>query len=172
VDAVRVEVWRYRFRIRTPANHHVDVIDLDRRYVVDVGTGPPMLRRPLPFDGTPQTDEVGIEWRVAASERPDAAYRTEYRRSDDEEWSVRYVFDDTPRPLRYFEAANDYLQSAPESPFTGAPTVALSTEEGHRKLSGGTLVEVTRAERHERTVSGDARHDTLAQQFGLRYGSG
>jgi N-hydroxyarylamine O-acetyltransferase len=107
--------------IRTPANHHVNVVDLDRRYVVDVGTGPPMLRRPLPLGGTPQTDEVGIEWRVAASERPDAAYRTEYRRPDDKEWSVRYVFDDTPRPLHYFEAASDYLQSAPESPFTGAP---------------------------------------------------
>jgi len=145
---------------------------LDRRYVVDVGTGPPMIRTPLPLDGTPQTGEAGVEWRVAPSERPDAAYRTEYREPDDTDWAVRYVFEDTPRPLRYFEAPNDYLQSAPESPFTGEPTIALSTETGHRKLSGDTFTEVSGTDRHERTVTDEAWHDLLAQKFGCRYRPG
>jgi N-hydroxyarylamine O-acetyltransferase len=175
LDALGYEVHRAAARvasaIRVPANHHVNVVELDRRYVVDVGTGPPMLRRPLPLDGPPRTDEVGIEWRVATSERPDAAYRVEYRRPDDAEWTVRYVFDDTPRPPRYFAATNDYLQSAPESPFTGEPTVTLSTKEGHRTLSGNALVEVARSDRHEQTVSGEAWHDLLEQNFGLCYGA-
>lgn len=121
--ALGYEVHRAAARVvsavQVPANHHVNVVELGRRYVVDVGIGPPMCRRPLPLDGTPQTDEVGIEWRVVASDRPDATYRVEFRRPGDGDWTPRYVFDDTPRPLRYFEATNDYLQSAPESPVHG-----------------------------------------------------
>jgi arylamine N-acetyltransferase len=146
--------------------------NLDRQYVVDVGMGPPTHRIPLPLDGTSCTDEISVEWRVVASERPDVAYRTEYRESDETEWTLHYVFDDTPRPLHYFEATNDYLQSVPESPFTGAPAVTLSTETGYRKLSGDPFVEIDGADRCERTITDDAWHDFLEQKFGLRYRSG
>ena len=158
--------------IRIPANHHVIVVDLDQPFVVDVGLGPPRIREPLPFDATPRTDEVGVTWRVVASERPDATYRTEYRTPDETAWTPRYVFDDKPRPLRYFDATNDYFQSAPESPFTGEPTIAISTETGYRKLSGDTFEEASGDEHHERTVTGDAWHEVLEQKFGLRYRSG
>lgn len=158
--------------LRIPANHLVNVVELDRRYVVDVGTGPPTIRAPLPLDGTSRTDEVGVTWRVAVSERPDVAYRTEYRRPDDPEWTVRYVFEDEPRPLRYFTATNDYLQSAPESPFTGEPTIALSTATGYRTLSGDAFEEESGTDRHDRTVTGDAWHEVLVQEFGLRFRSG
>jgi N-hydroxyarylamine O-acetyltransferase len=158
--------------IRIPANHQVIVVDLDQPFVVDVGLGPPRIREPLPLDGTPRTDEVGVTWRIVASERPDATYRAEYRTTDATGWTPRYVFDDEPRPLRYFDATNDYFQSAPESPFTGEPTIALSTEMGYRKLSGDTFEEVSGDEHHERTVTGDAWHEVLEQKFGLRYRSG
>jgi N-hydroxyarylamine O-acetyltransferase len=81
------------------------------------------------------------------------------------------MFDDTPRPLHYFAAANDYLQSAPESPFTGDLTVALSTKAGYRKFSGGMLLEVSPSVRHERRIPADEWNENLAQKFGLRYNS-
>lgn len=155
--------------IRTPANHHPLVVELDRRYVVDVGSGPPMIRRPIPLPGTARTDEAGVEWRVTESERPDATYRTECRGPHTPDWTPRYVFDDVARPLHYFEAANDYLQTAPESPFTDTPLVALSTEVGYRKLSGTTLLTVTPSGQRERTVSSDRWHDVLARKFDLQY---
>ena len=158
--------------IRIPANHHTNIVELDRRYVVDVGMGPPTLRTPLPMDGTPRTNEVGVTWQVGASDRPDVAYCVEYRESDDAEWVPRYVLDDTPRSLRYFDATNDYFQSAPESPFTGSPSVTLATDTGWRKLSGDVFVEVDGADRYERTVTGDAWHDLLNEKFGLRYRAG
>jgi Arylamine N-acetyltransferase len=40
---VRRAVARTTSVLRTPANHHTNVIDLDRRYVVDVGTGTPTV---------------------------------------------------------------------------------------------------------------------------------
>jgi N-hydroxyarylamine O-acetyltransferase len=158
--------------IRIPANHHAIVVDLDQSFVVDVGTGPPRIRTPLPLDGAHRTDEVGVTWRVVASERPDATYRTEYREAEDTDWTPRYVFNTEPRLLRYFDATNDYFQSAPESPFTDTPTVALATEAGYRTLSGDAFEEVSGTDRHERTVSGDDWHEVLEQKFGLRYRSG
>lgn len=155
--------------IRTPANHHPLVVELDRRYVVDVGTGPPMIRRPIPLSGTAGTDEAGVEWRVTESERPDATYRSEFRGPHTPDWTPRYVFDDVARPLHYFEAANDYLQTAPESPFTDTPLVARSTEAGYRKLSGTTLLAVTPSGQREHTVSSDKWHKALAQKFDLQY---
>lgn len=157
---------------RPPANHHTNVVELDRRYVVDVGMGIPVMRRPTPLDGTPRSDEVGVEWRIAESDRPDETYRSEYRSPGDEEWSVRYVFSDAPRELRYFEATNDLLQSAPESPFTDGPTVSIATEEGHRKLSKDSLTEMTGGDERERTVTGSEWHATLEKEFGLSYDRG
>lgn len=155
--------------VTPPANHHTNVVRLDRRYVVDAGMGTPTMRRPTPLDGTSRTDEIGVEWRITESDRPDETYQSEYREPGGEEWSRRYVFSDVPRELDYFEATNDYLQSAPESTFTGDPIVSIATEEGHRKLSGTTLTETIGTEKRERTVSDGKWHATLEREFGLNY---
>lgn len=154
--------------LETPANHHVNVVHLERPYVVDVGTGPPMLRTPLPLDGTPCTDDAGVTWRIRKSERPDATYRVEMQEPNAPDWTPRYVFTPTPRAPSYFRPANAYLQSAPESPFTGAPLVVLSTADGYRKLSADTLLEQRGTEQEERPVSESTWSETLEQQFGLR----
>ena len=169
--ALGYEVDRLAARVtsalQTPANHHPLLVHLDEPVLVDVGTGPPMSRRPLPLDSTPRTDKAGVAWRVVESDRSDADYRAEVRSPDAEDWTGRYVFTSTPRPRSYFAAANDYLQSAPESPFTGDPLVALSTDDGYHKLSGSTLTHVANASTTERQVTTDERAAALARLFGL-----
>jgi N-hydroxyarylamine O-acetyltransferase len=155
--------------IYTPANHHPLVVHLDQSFVVDVGMGTPMMRQPTPLVGSPRTDDVGVSWRVTASDRPDEMFQTEYRGPGDDEWIRRYVFSTTPRELSYFEATCDYLQTAPESTFTDDPIVAIATAEGHRKLSGETLTETVGREQQERTVPTEAFHATLRREFGLQY---
>lgn len=155
--------------LRTPANHHTNLIHLERTWVADVGMGPPMLRTPLPVSGSTRTDDAGVEWSVRESDRPDVLYSLAYRTADDPEWTPRYVFDATPRSLDYFEATNDYLQTAPESPFTGEPFVGISTESGYRTLTKDTLTEVSRDETRKRSVSAQAWHATLRESFGLSY---
>ena len=154
-----------------PANHLSHIVSLDQRYVVDVGLGIPTMRRPLPLDGTVRTDAVGIEWRVAESNRPDSDYVTQYRQSGDEEWTDRYVFRDVPRELGYFEATCEYLQSAPESPFTGDPVATIATDQGHLKLVPDALVHIEGSEEHERDIGPDEYHDLLESEFGVRYRS-
>lgn len=155
--------------VRIPANHHTILVGRTDPWLVDVGLGPPMLRRPLGLDGAMKTDSAGVSWRVVESERPDVSFCLEHRPPGEEQWRPRYVFDDEPRSLDYFEATNDYFQSAPESPFTGDPFVGLSTQDGYRALSPDTLTEVVGPSEQEQNVSAENWHGVLEERFGLRY---
>lgn len=152
---------------RPPANHHALLVDLDRPYVVDVGLGLPKLREPLPVGGRVGPDSAGIEWRTKPSDRPDAEYVVQTR--SEGAWDDRYVFTTDPRPLSYFAATCDHLATAPESTFTGDPTVNIGTERGYKRLTPETLTEVVAGEKRERTVAPEEYHDLLETEFGLRY---
>jgi N-hydroxyarylamine O-acetyltransferase len=154
--------------IELPANHHPLLVTLDRAYLVDVGMGQPMLRRPLPLDTAESVppDETGVQWRLAESDRPDAEYLLQYG-GDEEAWQDRYVFDTTPRSLNYFTATCDYLQSAPESGFVGRPTVTRATEDGSVKLTPETFSVTRGSETDERAVGAESYHDLLAEAFGV-----
>jgi N-hydroxyarylamine O-acetyltransferase len=168
-----------------PANHHTIVVDLDRRYVADVGTGTPKTRCPVPLDGDPATDDLGTTWRVVESERPDSEYLLQYRRSGgdssssevesetaadgDAEWNSRYVFDDVPRELDYFAATCEYLATAPESTFTGDPILSVGTADGHVELSLDTLTRVADGEETNTTVGTQRWYELVRAEFGLAY---
>ena len=155
---------------RPPANHHVNVVELDgRRYAVDVGMGVPTMRRPLPLDGEERTDGIGVDWRVVESDRPDETSLTQYRAPGDDDWQDRYLFSDVPRELTYFEATCDYLQRAPESPFTGEPVVSMATDDGHVKLGVDSLTRIVGGEESEESVTEDEWYDVLEREFGLCY---
>ncbi|WP_227132981.1 arylamine N-acetyltransferase family protein [Halorubellus salinus] len=143
VDRVAARVVGRDGDARPPANHHANVVHLHRPFVVDVGTGTPQLRQPVPLDGTEVTDDAGVAWRVVDSDRVDAEYETQYREPHQRDWTTRYVFDTTPRDLSYFDATNDYLQTSPESPFATAPTLAIATPDGYRRLDANTHTLVT-----------------------------
>lgn len=154
---------------RPPANHLAHVVSLDRRYVVDVGLGLPKMRRPLPLDGTVRTDQASVEWRVAESHRPDADYAIRFREAGDDDWTDRYVFRDVPRDLPYFEATCEYLQIAPESPFTGDPAVTVGTARGHKRLSREKFSRTEHDDTRERTVAPEEWHAVLEREFGVSY---
>lgn len=153
-----------------PADHLTLLVSLDRRYVVDVGLGIPKLRRPLSLDGSSREDTAGIGWRIEGSDRPDADYVLRYKNPDDE-WTTRYIFRDSPRELRYFEATCEYFQSAPESPFTGDPVVTRATERGHLKLSPTTFTRSDRSETTDRSIDRSEWYRLLRDEFGITYGS-
>lgn len=166
-DRVAARVLEEDGSVRTPANHHTNVVHLDRRYLVDVGLAVPPLRRPLPLDGAVRTDRAGIDWRVVDSDRPDADRLTQFRKPGGE-WTDRYVFREQPRELSYFQASCDHLSTAPESAFTGDPVVTIGTAEGYKKLGRETLTVSRDGTETERAIPEAEWHDTLAAEFGLR----
>ncbi|WP_254839192.1 arylamine N-acetyltransferase family protein [Natronomonas marina] len=164
---------------RPPANHHALRVTLDEPYLVDVGLGVPKVREPVPIGGRAAPDAVGVEWRTVGSDRPDADYVAQAREpsdatsesaATDDGWSDRYLFTTAPRDLDHFTATCEYLTAAPESPFTGEPSVNVGTERGHRRLTTDSLVEVVDGEETERPVAPDEWLDVLEREFGVRYG--
>lgn len=152
-----------------PANHLVIIVDLGERYLADVGLGRRKLRRPLPIPTDSPATMPHVEWRVVPTDRPDEDFVVQ-QRSPGTDWSPTYVFTDKPRELWYFEALNDYLQTAPESPFTGNPLCMIETEDGYCSCSGDTLRVVGDEEETEQSVSAEDWHDLLEHRFGLRIG--
>lgn len=169
LDALGFDVDRVAGRVdeTPPANHHALVVHLDRTYVVDVGVGGPRVRRPVPLDGTPVADAVGITWRVVPSDQPGVDHRVEADEPWDGGFDRRYIFDETPRHLSYFAATCDYLQTAPDSPFTGDPVVSLATEGGRKRLTADALVRYEGGAERETPVEPGEWHDVLAAEFGL-----
>jgi len=153
-------------RARPPANHHTNVVTLDRRYVVDVGVAIPTIRQPLPLDGGVREDAAGVTWRVVESERPDADYCAQFCNPGGD-WQRRYVFRDRPVDLDFFRASCEFLVTAPESPFTSDPFATIATPAGHRKLEPGTLTIVEGSETRERPVDPREWHDVLEREFGI-----
>lgn len=150
-----------------PANHHTILVSLDRTYVVDVGVGSPQIRRPVPVDGeaTP-ADAAGVRWRVTENDRPDTDGITRFRLPNGS-WDSRYVFEATPRSLDYFQATCDYLSRAPESPFTGAPTVQRATETGWIELRRDSFRRTDHDETEVCDVPPATWHAVLEREFGL-----
>lgn len=153
---------------RPPANHHALLVAFERPYVVDVGLGLPKMRRPVPLEDHTGSDSVGIAWRTVESDRPDADYVMQTRRSDGT-WSDRYIFTTDSRQLSYFAATCEHLATAPESTFTGDPTVNVGTEGGYKRLTPETFTEVTGGEKRERAVAPETYRDTLESEFSIRF---
>ncbi|PSP54571.1 arylamine N-acetyltransferase [Halobacteriales archaeon QS_1_67_19] len=169
VDRIAARVVGSDGDARPPANHHSHIVSLDRDYVVDVGLGTPPLREPLPLDGTALTDAAGVAWRVAESDRSDAEYVTQQREPGDEDWTDRYLFDATPRKLSFFEAICEYLATAPESPFTGGPSISIATDDGYKRLTADSLIRAHRGDRSERSVAESEWYGVLEREFGIRF---
>jgi len=154
--------------IELPANHHPLLVTLDREYLVDVGMGTPMLRHPLALGGRADPDEAGVEWRIVESGRPDEEHRLQYRQPG-ESWTDRYVFSTVPRDLSYFEATCEYLQSAPESGFTGDPVVTMSTADGYVELRPESFSRTGADGTAEREIDEAEYRRLLQDRFGIRY---
>lgn len=159
-----------------PADHLTLVVDLaDRgRYLVDVGVGAPVVRRPVPLAGAVVDTGVGVEFRLVEPERPDADYRLEYRNepAGETEWTPRYIVRDEPRDLHYFAASCEYHSTAPDSHFTDEPIAMTPTETGHVSLSPDTLTRTVRGEQEKREIDPVEYDRLLAEEIGVRLAAG
>lgn len=159
-----------------PADHLSLLITLGGgcRVLVDVGVGAPVVRRPIPLDGTVVETDVGTEWRLVAPDRPDADFRLEYRdprdggSADRAEWTPRYITSAEPRDLSYFEASCEYHSTAPDSHFTGDPVAMRPTADGHVSLSPRTITRTVRGEQEKREIEPGEYDRLLAEEIGLR----
>ncbi|MFL6201184.1 MAG: arylamine N-acetyltransferase family protein [Thermoanaerobaculia bacterium] len=147
-----------------PFDHMALRVDLDERWLADVGFGD-SFRDPLRLDERGEQPEPPRAFRIDE----DGAYLLLLRRDGPAEpWQPQFRF--TLQPHEYADYADmcHFHQTSPESHFTRQTVCSLATPDGRITLSGRKLITTQGGERQERFLGSDAeRASVLRELFGV-----
>ncbi len=150
-------------------DHLLLLVELDRRWMVDVGFGE-NFKSPLDLDAAGPQPQGSKTYRILRRD----GFHLLRERSGKGRWRDSYRFTLAPRELIEFEGMCRYHQSSPDSHFTHNRVCSLATPSGRRTLSGLRLIETGRnGVRHERTVVDEGEYRRLLRsQFDMRLPAG
>ncbi|MBI3164026.1 MAG: arylamine N-acetyltransferase [Chloroflexi bacterium] len=152
--------------ISAEIDHLTLLIQLDERWIVDVGFGDSSR---LPLRLVEEEKQFGVDstYRFVCSNNRWFLQRL----IETDEWYDEYSFDVNLIPLAIsdFEEANRYYQTAPESYFVQGRICSRAMEEGRISLTGHELI-VTRNGQKEETPIEDEQTfvRALNEHFGIR----
>ena len=126
-------------------NHLVGLVDLDRRYVADVGLGDGPFE-PFPLEERTWT-ERSMTFRL---ERLDASWWRFHNHAHG--FAPTFDFTEEPRGLGWYQDMCTLLQTADFSPFVNNALVIRRSEDGVRALRETTLVTVANGTKTERPI--------------------
>lgn len=146
-----------------PFDHMTLLVDLEERWLADVGFGD-SFREPLRLDLRGAQDQNNESYRIVDAE--DQHLIVERRES--ELWKPQYRFTLDPHKLDDFGEMCRYHQTSPESPFTQKRVCTLATTDGRITVTGMRLIVTDRGEKQERDL---ASHEewtaALREHFGI-----
>jgi N-hydroxyarylamine O-acetyltransferase len=147
----------------TPFDHLTLLVQLDERWLADVGFGDSFLE-PLRFDDPgPQAQTNGV-FRVLHN----GLEGVHSRQTSVGDWHDEYWFSLQPRTLADFVPGCDYHQTSPQSHFTRQRLCSRATPQGRVTLSDRRLIITENGQRSEHDLEGEAEFQQhLAQQFGI-----
>ncbi|HET9142733.1 arylamine N-acetyltransferase family protein [Actinophytocola sp.] len=130
-----------------PFDHLVLQVELDERWLVDVGFG------------RHSTHPVGRD-RTGPQDDPDGTFLVQDAGAGEvdvlRDGEPQYRLEPRPRVLADFRAGCWWHQSSPESHFTHGPTCSMYTAGGRVTISGDRLIRTTGADRTETVLAGPA----------------
>lgn len=164
VMMISAEVAREEGGFSPPFDHMALMVDLEQRWLVDVGFGDSFLEPLL-------IDEVNAQIQGARAYRilNDGSYLILMQRDDDDEWKAQYRFNLEPHEYADYAEMCLYHQTSPKSHFKRARICSRATENGRITLSGMRLIVTSRGgERLERTLASQGEYaEILREQFGI-----
>ena len=146
-------------------DHLLLLVELDRRWLVDVGFGE-NFKSPIDLDATGAQVQGSKAYRILRRD----GFHFLRARSGAGRWKDFYRFTLVPRDLAEFAGMCRYHQTSPDSHFTRNRVCTLATPSGRKTLSGTRLIETGRnGTRRERAVADDAEYRRLLRGlFGVR----
>ena len=141
-------------------DHLALLVDLDERWLVDVGFGDSFLK-PLRFDSREAARQGRREYRIDEADGELILLQREI------EWKTQYRFTVEARALADFTERCVYHQTSPDSPFTQRSSCSIATESGRVTLSGNRLIITRDGAREERPVAEDEKAALLRELFGM-----
>ena len=150
-------------------DHLLLLVELDRRWLVDVGFGE-NFKSPLDLDAAGPQPQGSKTYRILRRD----GFHVLKERSRKGRWKDSYRFTLAPRELIEFDGMCRYHQSSPDSHFTRNRVCSLATPSGRRTLSGLRLIETGRnGVRHERSVADEGEYRRLLRSlFDIRLPAG
>jgi N-hydroxyarylamine O-acetyltransferase len=115
-------------------NHMVLLVDLDEKYLVDVGNGQSCLQ-PMQIDANEIVHYEDVAYRVREYKDRFALYF----KAEDAEWSPRFSFTTVSRQLQEYENMCHITQTSLESHFTQKRVVTLAKPDGRITLADRDL---------------------------------
>jgi N-hydroxyarylamine O-acetyltransferase len=144
-------------------DHMALVVNLDRRWLVDVGFGDSFVE-PLLLEEEIEQQQGTQTFRITSAD----SHLVLMRRSGAEEWKRQYRF--TLQAYQYddYEEMCRYHQTSPESHFTKSRLCSLATSDGRITLSGMRLIKTSNEHREEETVENEEEYEKLLRdRFGI-----
>jgi N-hydroxyarylamine O-acetyltransferase len=144
--------------------HLILMVELEKRWLVDVGFGDSFLY-PLQLDSQEQQSDGRANYRIS---QENERYCLWSREIQADEWQAQHVFTLSSYNLADFEEACEYQQTSPESHFTQKTVCTLPTTNGRITLSNNRLIIRDRDGKSEVTLNDKAEiARTLRENFGM-----
>jgi N-hydroxyarylamine O-acetyltransferase len=147
-------------------DHLTLLIQLDHRYIVDVGFGD-SSRLPLRLVEGEYQSGVDSTYRFVRSGNRWLLQRL----LESNDWYDEYSFDATLIPLTLpdFENANRYYQTAPESWFVQGRICSRATDDGRISLTSDSLIVTRNGQREETPIEDEQAYvHALKRHFGIQ----
>jgi N-hydroxyarylamine O-acetyltransferase len=145
-------------------DHMALMVELDQRWLVDVGFGNSFVG-PLLLDERGEQREGSRAYQIIA----EGDYLVLMRRDREEDGKAQYRFTLTPHTLADYAEMCRYHQTSPDSHFTRGRICSIATEQGRVTLSDMRLITTSNSgDRQERTLASEAEYDEVVRkQFGV-----
>jgi N-hydroxyarylamine O-acetyltransferase len=162
VSMLSAEVARGNGQFSPPFDHMALMVQLDDRWLVDVGFGDSFLE-PLLLDTTSEQVQDEQSFKIES----EGQYSVVFRRNG-EEWEPMYRFSLKPHQFADYEEMCRFHQTSPHSHFTQNRICSRATPEGRITLSGMRLIVTTKDGRQERLLDNAKEYEAvLRDQFGI-----
>lgn len=167
VAMLSAEVANAAGEFSQPFDHMALLVQLEQRWLVDVGFGDSFLE-PLLLDERGEQRQGNQAYRIS----PDGNYLILNRHDAAEDWKMQYRFTLQPYAFADYAEMCRYHQTSPASHFTRGRICSRATADGRITLSGMRLIITSnndgRTARDERTLtSEDEYKQILREQFGV-----
>ncbi|HJT67762.1 MAG TPA: arylamine N-acetyltransferase, partial [Pyrinomonadaceae bacterium] len=162
VSMLSAEVARGNGGFSPPFDHMALLVNLENRWLVDVGFGDSFLE-PLLLDTTSEQIQGDQSFKIESEDQ----YCMVFRRNNDE-WEPMYRFTLEPHQFADYEEMCRFHQTSPQSHFTQNRICSRATPAGRITLSGMRLIVTTKHGREERLLdSAKEYEEVLRDQFGI-----
>lgn len=149
-------------------DHMTLLVELNDRYIADVGFGNSFLEPLLLNSREPQPQPDGQSYRIADAE--DALIVQS--QGETGEWESQYRFTLTPYEYADYEEMCLWQQTSPDSHFVKNRLCSLPIQDGRVTLSGNRFIKTLQGKKEEKVLENEEEVSTLLKEvFGIELNS-